>query len=136
MGVASLVLGIITIIFSFIPFIKVVAIITGILSLIFGIIDLIINKENGKKFSKSLAGIILALCSIWIMIISTIFSFIMIFAFIEDYDNYYDCEYYDDCYYNDYNCYYNDHNCLYDNYDIYDYKNKKEQFKVNTYKVY
>lgn len=141
MGVAALVLGIITIIFSFLPFIKIVAIITGILSLIFGIIDLIINKENGKKFSKSLAGIILALCSVWIMLISTIFSFIMLFAFIEDYDNCYDCEYYNDCYYNDcyyndYNCYYNDYNCLYNNYDIYNYKNKKDEFRMNTYKVY
>ena len=124
MGVAALVLGIITIVLAFIPFIKVVAIITGILALIFGIVDLVVNKQSGKKFSKGLVGIILALCSVWVMFISTIFSIIMLAAVVEEYDDY-DYEYYDEC--EKYGVY--DWECN-DYYSDYDYNIKKNKFNT------
>ena len=60
MATASLVLGIVTIVLAFIPFLNTICPITGILAIIFGIINLCKDKENSKKFSKPVVGILLS----------------------------------------------------------------------------
>ncbi len=64
MGIASLVLGIVSIIFIFVPFIWIISIITAIVGLILGIISLA-KKENKRK---SIAGIILSALTILLSI--------------------------------------------------------------------
>ena len=58
MGVAALVLGIISIVLGFIPFCGIIALLPAIIGLILGIIDLAKRKKAAEKFGKSLAGII------------------------------------------------------------------------------
>lgn len=74
MEVASLILGIISIIFSFIPFVGMFAYLPAIISLILGIVSLASTKtreKNGK--AMSLAGIVTSS-------ISMVLAFIMIFV--------------------------------------------------------
>lgn len=56
MAVASLVLGIISIIFAFIPCTSWIGIITAIIGLVLGIIDLVKKKKAGEKKGMSIAG--------------------------------------------------------------------------------
>ena len=63
LSIAGLVLGIIAIVFSFIPYINVISYITGILALIFGIVALV--SKNSKK-GLPIAAIILAIITFFI----------------------------------------------------------------------
>lgn len=69
MGIASLALGIISLIMSFIPFVGIFFCITSIMGIVFGIISLYKKQEKGK----SIAGIVTSSLAIVIMIIYTIF---------------------------------------------------------------
>ena len=60
-GTASLVLGIIGIVFSFIPLINYLAFILGFLALIFGIVCLVKKASKGQ----AIAGLILAIISLF-----------------------------------------------------------------------
>lgn len=109
MGIASLVLGIITILFSFIPFVCFIAPLTGTIAFILGIIDII--KKGNSKYGMPLAGIILTICSVGICVFMSIMSLVI----IEGLDEYgYNNDYYD---YYEYN--------TYDKYQNNSYKNKK-----------
>ena len=110
MGIASMILGII----SLLLFCTCINWITAILAIIFGIIQLTRGKEKGF----AVAGIVTAA-------ISLVFSLVLYgclaagmsragLSYDDFYDSYYD-SYYDD-YYNDYYDYYNDY---YDDYDDY-----------------
>ena len=65
MGVASLVLGIISLIMSFIPFIGIIFCITAVISIILGIVSLCKKQDKGK----SIAGIITSAIAIIITIL-------------------------------------------------------------------
>lgn len=58
MGVAALVLGIVSVVLGFIPLCGIIALLPATIGLILGIIDLVKRKKAGEKFGKSLAGII------------------------------------------------------------------------------
>ena len=58
MGIAALVLGIVSVVLGFIPLCGIIALLPAIIGLILGIIDLVKRKKAGEKFGKSLAGII------------------------------------------------------------------------------
>ena len=58
MGVASLILGIISLNVGFVPLCGIIAIIPAIIGLILGIIDVIRKNKTKKKKNQSIAGII------------------------------------------------------------------------------
>jgi hypothetical protein len=72
MGVTALVLGIIAVIFSFIPIINNVAIILGFLGLIFAIVGIVATKKNGKKKGRGIA-----IASLVLTVIALVISFSM-----------------------------------------------------------
>ena len=114
MATASLVLGIVTIVLVFIPFINFVCPVTGILSIIFGIIALCKNREEAKKFSKPVVGILLATLSIVISYFVIMFYGILGIIMLDEIEDY------DDSYYQD-------------NYYEYNRKNKKVDKYSNYY---
>ena len=59
MGIASLVLGIVSVVFCFLPCLSYVALITCIIGLVLGIIDLIKKKQSGEPKGQAIAGIVL-----------------------------------------------------------------------------
>ena len=119
MGVASLVLGIISLLTSWIPFVCFLAFILAVIGLILGIVDSVKkSKANDRKKGISIAGLVISAIAIPIIIIMSFVSIGILIAIIEDdYSNY---DYYDD-YYNDYYDYYDyDYNDYYDDwYDAY-----------------
>lgn len=96
MGIAALILSIVTIVFSFIPFFNIIAIFTGTLSFVFAIVSLI-RLQNARKegWGKSLAAIILCTISMWIIIFSFSYSIALIdkYDYFDDYDYDYDYDY-------------------------------------------
>mgnify|MGYP006888337651 FL=1 len=66
MGIASLILGIISIILAFVPFIWMLSIVTAIVGLILGIISLVKKLEKGQ----SIAGIVLCAITLLLAIMS------------------------------------------------------------------
>ncbi len=66
MGIASLTLGIISIVLAFVPFIWILSIITAIISLVLGIIALVKKQHKGQ----SIAGIVLSAITIILVIIT------------------------------------------------------------------
>ena len=68
MGVAALVLGIISVIVSFIPFCGTWAIVPAIVGLVLGIIDWSKKKKAGEKKGKAIAGTICSGVAIIIII--------------------------------------------------------------------
>ncbi len=73
MGIASLVLGIIAGIASFVPFCGVIAFIPAIIGLILGIVYVVKQSKANEKKGIGIAGIILSALAIIITIFSTIF---------------------------------------------------------------
>ena len=74
MGIASLVLGIISMIIGFIPLCGSVAFVPAVIALILGIVDTVQKSKKGESKGISVAGIVLS--SIAIIVIS-----LWIFAF-------------------------------------------------------
>lgn len=115
MGVASLVLGIISLLTSWIPFVCFLAFILAVIGLILGIVDSVKkSKANDRKKGISIAGLIISAIAIPIIIIMSFVSIGILIAIIEDSNYNYD-------YYNDYYDYYDyDYNDYYDDwYDAY-----------------
>ena len=59
MGVAALILGIVSIIVGIIPFCGAVAFVPAVIGLILGIVDTVQKNKNGEKKGMSIAGIVL-----------------------------------------------------------------------------
>ena len=68
MGVASLVLGIISIIIGFIPFCGAIALLPAIIGLILGIVDVVKKSKSGESKGMSIAGIVLSAIAIVVII--------------------------------------------------------------------
>ena len=74
MGVAALVLGIVSVVFGFIPFCGSWAIIPAIVGLVLGIIDIVKkSKENAPK-GKAIAGVVCSAVAIVVIIIYSIIA--------------------------------------------------------------
>lgn len=74
MGVAALVLGIISIIVGFIPLCGAIAFIPAVVGLILGIVDTVKKSKKGEKKGVSIAGLILSaiaivIISVWTLLI-------------------------------------------------------------------
>lgn len=67
MGVAALVLGIISVVVAFIPFCGTWAIIPAAIGLILGIIDWVKNQKEGQPKGKAIAGTICSVIAIVII---------------------------------------------------------------------
>lgn len=100
MGIAALVLGIVSIILSFIPFCGIIAVVPAIIGLILGIVEVVKKSKAGENKGMGIAGIILTALAIVITIVYNVFVVALIGAAATDYDSY-------------------DYNSIYDSY--YDY---------------
>ncbi len=67
MGIAALVLGIVSVLFSFIPFCNTFMYIPAIVGLVLGIVDTVKKSKGGEKKGVSIAGIVL--CAIAVIVI-------------------------------------------------------------------
>lgn len=116
MGIASFVLGIISILMGWIPFLCFIMLMTAIIGLILGVIDTIKkSKTNDKNKGFSIAGLVTSAIAIPIIFIMSIVSIAIIVEDVESdsihdryYDNY-DYDYdddYDDWFDNWYDNYY------------------------------
>lgn len=111
MGIAALVLGIISIVIGWIPFICFIAFVLAVIGLILGIVDTVKkNKIGDKRRAMSIAGLIVCAVAIPVIIISSLISLGILAAVIAE-----------DSYYTDYDWYY-------DYYDDYDYKYNWDRF--------
>lgn len=68
MGIAALILGIVSIIIAFVPFCGIIAFLPAIVGLILGIIDLVLKSKQKQSKGVSIAGVILSALSIVIMV--------------------------------------------------------------------
>jgi len=85
MGVASLVLGILSLIVSFIPCCGALAIIPAIIALILGIVEVVKKSKEGAPKGMGIAGIVLSAIA---MIIIVVWFFIVgVAASSTDYEN-------------------------------------------------
>lgn len=60
MGVAALILGIISLVIGFIPLCGAIAFMPAIIGLILGIVDIVLKKKKGEKIGMSIAGTVLS----------------------------------------------------------------------------
>ncbi len=67
MGVASLVLGIVSIVFGFVPFCGAIALIPAIIGLILGIVDAVKKSKAQEPKGMAIAGIVLSAIAIVII---------------------------------------------------------------------
>ena len=84
MGVASLVLGIISLIIGFVPLCGAIALIPAIIGLILGIVDTVQKSKKNEKKGMSIAGIVLSA-------IATVIIIFWVFVFgvgVATYDSY------------------------------------------------
>lgn len=79
MAVASLVLGVIAIILTFVPIIRIFAFLPAILSIVFAIIEFVSKKQDKRK-SDAIVGIILSLVSLIVLAFRVFF--IILFTLI------------------------------------------------------
>lgn len=68
MGVAALILGIISIIIGFIPLCGSIALVPAIIGLILGIVDTVQKSKNNEDKGVSIAGLVLSAISIVIIV--------------------------------------------------------------------
>ena len=68
MGVAALILGIISIIVGFIPLCGSIALFPAIIGLILGIVDTVLKSKKGEKKGVSIAGLVLSAIAILIIV--------------------------------------------------------------------
>lgn len=96
MGVASLVLGIISVVTGWIPFMCFIAFALALIGLILGIIDTIKKTKEDKNKGISIAGLIVSAVAIPIIIYTSLFSLIIFGVIMEE--EFYDPYYYEDDY--------------------------------------
>lgn len=75
MGVASLVLGIVSIVLGFIPFCGAIAFIPAVIGLILGIVDAVKKSKSQEPKGMAIAGIILSAIAIviigwWVFVVA------------------------------------------------------------------
>ncbi len=68
MGVASLVLGILSLIIGFVPFCGAIALLPAIIGLILGIVDVVLKSKKGEPKGMGIAGIVLSAISIVVIV--------------------------------------------------------------------
>lgn len=68
LGVSSLALGIIAVVFSFVPFINIISALLAILSLVFGVISIVLARGKGGAKGYGIAGTILSILSMLIFL--------------------------------------------------------------------
>lgn len=68
MGVAALVLGIVSVVIGFIPFCGSWAIIPAIVGLVLGIVDLVKKNKEGNPKGKAIAGVICSAVAIVVIL--------------------------------------------------------------------
>lgn len=102
MGVAALVLGIISLIIGFIPLCGSIAIFPAIIGIILGIVDIVVKSKKGEKKGVSIAGLVLSAIAtlvivFWVIIFGAAVSEIDVNELeeaLEDYENsYYSYDY-------------------------------------------
>lgn len=69
MGIASMVIGIVSLILSFITYGSCISIIASPIGLVLGIVDLVTKNKNGEAKRMTIAGIILNALTIVILIV-------------------------------------------------------------------
>ncbi len=69
MGIASLVLGIVSLILAFVPCCGIVSVIPAIIGLILGIVEVVKKKKAGEPKGKGIAGIVLGVVAIIVTIV-------------------------------------------------------------------
>lgn len=74
MGIAALILGIISLIIGFIPLCGSIALVPAIIGLILGIVDTVLKKKKDEKIAISVTGLVLSAISI-VVIIFWVFVF-------------------------------------------------------------
>lgn len=74
MGIAALILGILSIIIGFIPLCGSIALLPAIIGLILGIVDTVQKNKKGEKKGVSIAGLILSAIAI-VVIVFWVFIF-------------------------------------------------------------
>ena len=74
MGIAALILGIISLIIGFIPLCGSIALIPAIIGLILGIVDTVQKKKKGEKIAVSVTGLVLSAIAV-VVIIFWVFVF-------------------------------------------------------------
>lgn len=74
MGIAALILGILSMIIGFIPLCGSIALIPAIIGLILGIVDTVLKSKKGEKKGVSIAGLVLSAIAI-VVIIFWVFIF-------------------------------------------------------------
>lgn len=74
MGIAALVLGIISLILGFIPFCGVIAFLPAIIGVILGIVDIVVKKKKQEKIGISIAGLVLSILAV---IVITFWTFVI-----------------------------------------------------------
>lgn len=123
MEVASLVLGIISVVTGWIPFMCFIAFALAIVGLILGIVDTVKKTKEDKKRGISIAGLIVSAIAIPIVIYTSLFSLIIFGVVMEE--EFYDPYYYEEDYRWKDNYNYDYWNSEYDeslrNYNILDY---------------
>lgn len=73
MGITSFILGVVSLILSFLPFTHFFAIVPAIIGLIMGITDLVYNRKNTEhKKGLSISGVVLSFVSLMFGIMWTI----------------------------------------------------------------
>ncbi len=79
MGIAALILGILSIIIGFIPLCGMIALVPALIGLILGIVDTVQKSKKGEKKGVSIAGIVLSaiamiIISVWTLVIGNAVS--------------------------------------------------------------
>ena len=87
MGVAALVLGIISLLLSFIPVIGLLGIGLAIIGLILGIIDWVQKKKKEEKHGLAIAGVICAAVAIVIVMLYTALAGVLFVNFASNVDS-------------------------------------------------
>lgn len=85
MGVAALIIGIISIILGFVPFCNLFALVPALVALVLGIIDWVKKKKAGQPKGKAIAGTI---CAALALIIIPVSYIIVVVVGATAYDSY------------------------------------------------
>jgi len=86
MGIAALVLGIISLLLSFIPVIGILGLGLAIIGLVLGIIDWVQKKKKDEKHGQAIAGVVCSAVAIIIVILYTVLAGILFVNFAENVD--------------------------------------------------
>ncbi len=112
MGIAALIIGIISIILGCIPFCNLFAIVPALVALVLGIIDWVKKKKNGEPKGKAIAGTICGAVALVVIVVTYIIMLVFGIGTAVFNSSLNDYDYYD---------YYDDYDYDYDYYDYYDY---------------